>query len=782
MAEAVDWQRERFLIFTLHFGCANYSIGMKARLLKIIVISAWVIVGGLFFCSNFVISSLLPSSDYQKWIAETYDYRFGESKPFAPSNATTHDGNFIAPEKFIAAARCATCHTDVHPQWRQSAHANSFREPFYQKNVNDLIAQKGIAFTRHCEACHNPTALFAGVLTEKPRFKERPFDEDGVSCLVCHSIESVDGRGIGGYVMAEPALLEKPDGTRTLEVTDQQIFDNVPDHKRAMIKDLIKRPEFCAACHKSQVPRELNDYKFMRAFAVSDELQTSSFSKESPHPFYTRNKETCNTCHMKEEPALYFDVASNDTGTILSHRFAAANTAIPSFYGYKEQLDQVTKHLVDDKLGVDIFALHRQISGAKKEQLIAPVNRENFTVKEMDTITADVIVTNKNIGHSFPPELRDFYEAYIEFTVEDKGGKVLYKSGFIKSDGNLDDRAHSYKTHLVKADGSYNDVHEIWKTRVVAHNLAIPSGRSDLARYKFTIPANVGGQIKLTAKLQYRRFTRVFSDYSLDKSIDLPIVTMAVSERTLLTGEENKSKPIDPKAVPDWRRWNNYGIALLDQRQFPQAAAAFEQVVSADVKDYKAFALTNKALALMEMSGWLEAETLVDKALEIDANNYRAVYQLGRINRVRSNLDKAENEFKRVLEAYPRDRSTLQQLGELAKIKSDSLPPKERKAQLQVAQNYYEQILAIDPEDISSHYNLIVIYQKLGLRDESKKEAAIFRDLKDDPAVTSLASNFLRKNPNIGNESLPFHTHDLILFETKKEKSNYAALFGLDNK
>ena len=83
---------------------------------------------------------------------------------------------------------------------------------------------------------------------------------------------------------------------------------------------------------------------------------------------------------------------------------------------------------------------------------------------------------------------------------------------------------------------------------------------------------------------------------------------------------------------------------------------------------------------------------------------------------------------------------------------------------------------AIDPEDVSSHYNLMIIYQKLGMRDDAKREAAIFKDLKDDPQVTSLASNFLQANWNIGNESLPFHTHDLTPFQTNQQKTEYLAL------
>lgn len=736
----------------------------------------WLAAAAIFFYPRLAASKKMSADEYQSWISKSYDFRFGREKPFAPSNANTTDGKFIQGDEFISSDRCAKCHTDSHPQWRESAHANSFREPFYQKNVNDLIKQRNIAFTRHCESCHNPAALFTGALTDKPQFKNRPFDEEGVSCVACHSIESVNGQGIGGYVMGKPALLQKTDGTKIPEASDQQILDNVDDHRRAMMRDVLKKPEFCGACHKSQVPQQLNDYKFLRAFAVADELQQSSFSKESPHPFYVRNKETCNTCHMPDVPTKFFDVSAKD-GNIKSHRWASANTAIPAFYGYSEQLAEVVKFLQDDKMGVDIFAISVAAERRSKEKLYAPMNRKSLKIKAGETVTADVIITNKNIGHSFPPELRDFYEAYVEFTVAGDDGQVLYKSGFIKPDGHLDEHAHSYKTYLVNSDGSFNDLHHIWRTRVVAQNLAIPSGRSDLARYRFTVPAETKGRVQLTAKLQYRRFTRVFSDYALGEKRDLPIVTMAKSQRLIEIGGETSPEPVDPKAMPDWRRWNNYGIALLDQRQFPQAADAFDEVIDLNIKDYKPFALTNKALALIEMGGWKEAEKLIDKAMEADALNLRAVFQSGRVKRVQSRLDDAEKSFLAVLEKYPRDRQTLQQLGELAKIRSDTVAKENRPAQLELAKGYYQRILEIDPEDVGSHYNMMIINQKLGNRDAAKHHAAIFKDLKDDPQVTSLASNFLQANWHIGNESLPFHAHDLKRYQPQVEKFDYIALF-----
>lgn len=692
-------------------------------------------------------SSAEADLKYNEDISKDYDFKFG-SNPFAPSNATTATGKFMPGSKFIASARCAECHTDAHEQWSQSAHRNSFREPFYQKNVKDLISQRGIEFTRHCESCHNPAALFTGALTKASKVK-RPFDEEGVSCISCHSIQAATGRGIGGYVMGDPALLVKEDGTHLLEgVTNQQILDDIPSHKRAMMRPLLKEPEFCASCHKSQVPKELNDYKFLRAFSVGDELQMSSFSKESPHPFYTRDKETCNTCHMKKEPAPLFDVAAKE-GQLRTHRWAAANTAIPFFYKFQEQLDAVTKFLETDALGVDIFAVRRKPATGGVEEFIAPLGRSRFNLAANDRLTADVVITNKNIGHSFPPELRDFYEAYIEFTVADEAGKILYQSGFIKPNGYLDESAHNYKTYLVKADGTYNDKHHIWRTKIVSQNNQIHSGRSDMTRYQFRVPKDLQGGVKLTAKLKYRRFTRVFSDYALGHSINYPIVTMATTEYDMRLGE-NKPQAPAKNAMPDWRRWNNYGIALFDQRQYALAAEAFTRAAELDEK-YRPMAVVNRAMCLIELDDYDQAGMLLGEVVKANPQNMRAVFQQARVLTKRGQLEAAEQNIRKVLDAYPRDRLSWQQLGELLKIKRDYT----------AARGAYEQILKIDPEDTGAHYNLMLIYRKLGMNEEARREAKIFADQKDDPAVTHIAAEFLRKNPQMSNESVFWHRHDL---------------------
>ena len=130
---------------------------------------------------------------YTERINQHYDYRFGADKPFLPSHATTDTGQFINPKAFPTAKYCGHCHQEAYAEWRQSVHANSFRTPWYVRNVNLLINGKGIEYSRHCEGCHNPIALVSGALTKGSTI-DRKFDEDGITCSTCHSIRGHGGR------------------------------------------------------------------------------------------------------------------------------------------------------------------------------------------------------------------------------------------------------------------------------------------------------------------------------------------------------------------------------------------------------------------------------------------------------------------------------------------------------------------------------------------------------------------------------------------------------------
>ena len=80
--------------------------------------------------------------------------------------------------------------------------------------------------------------------------------------------------------------------------------------------------------------------------------------------------------------------------------------------------------------------------------MIAPLGKVSYNLAPSDMVEAYVVVQNKNIGHSLIPEVRDLYEAWVEFTVKDSDGNEIYHSGFLKPDGMLDPRAHRSPTVL----------------------------------------------------------------------------------------------------------------------------------------------------------------------------------------------------------------------------------------------------------------------------------------------------------------------------------------------
>ncbi|HEX7955430.1 MAG TPA: multiheme c-type cytochrome, partial [Pyrinomonadaceae bacterium] len=257
---------------------------------------------------------------------------------FGPSNARTADGKTIPSAEFFPAARCAGCHKDSHEQWAESLHRNAGREPFYKESSDILQKQRGVEFTRHCESCHAPVALLSGALTTGSR-ESRAMDDEGVTCTVCHSITEVRLDGTGSYTIRRPALLEREDGTPVYgDMPDEAVLADVPGHRRAMMRPVLKTPEFCASCHKSVAPPELNGYKFIRGFSVYDEWQQSGASRESVGSFYrSEQRMDCRACHMPKQASAN-DLAAVKDGHITSHRWIGANTATPLFFGQTMQV------------------------------------------------------------------------------------------------------------------------------------------------------------------------------------------------------------------------------------------------------------------------------------------------------------------------------------------------------------------------------------------------------------------------------------------------------------
>jgi Flp pilus assembly protein TadD len=681
---------------------------------------------------------------YASKIRETYNFPFNKDSLSMPGNAAAEGGDFLESSAFPDAKYCGHCHQEAYHEWRQSLHANSFRAPFYRTSVNILMRTKGIEFARHCDSCHNPVGVLAGAL-DRNATVDRSFDRDGLTCMTCHSIQSVETKlGNGSFVMGVPSVMVDEQGNRIPGmVPDAEILAHLDRHSKAVMRRIMHQPEFCSACHKANLPPALNEYKWIRAFTAFDEWQSSKFSRQNPLTFYTAEYTPCQGCHMKREAAALPDYGAKQ-GMLASHRWLAGNTAVPYYYGFDEQLNRTIEFLKSgDYLNVDLFAVKPLASASA----LAPITATPVRLNSGEDVEAYVVIQSKNIGHSFIPEVRDLYEAWVHFTVKDGTGATIYESGFLKPDGLIDPSAHSFTNRPVDVTGEFVDNHRVFAIHSVAYDNTVQSGRSALVRYQFHIPQAASGALSITAAVNYRHLRQSYTNNVLGKDHpDYPVVELATRSQILQIGDNPPTNKIATDN-PDWMRWNNLGIGYLDQLQYEEAVHAFEQVVKLR-PDYKD-GFINVGLTYIEWEKYSEARAPLEKALALQPEDARALYYLALVERRQRHSEAEVADLEKVVAQFPLSRDARRELG----ISYYQLHRSDE------AMEQFKALQAIDPDDLAAHYNLAILYRRKGMKKQATQEAALYTIKRIDPGAPTYSLGYLRKHPEMSTESVPWHVH-----------------------
>jgi tetratricopeptide (TPR) repeat protein len=283
-------------------------------------------------------------------------------------------------------------------------------------------------------------------------------------------------------------------------------------------------------------------------------------------------------------------------------------------------------------------------------------------------------------------------------------------------------------------------------------------------RYRFRLPKNVAGQVSITATVRYRRFNQHFIDYAITqtgqkepKPYPQPIVDMASETKVLHIGE-NPPQPAAPDENKPWMRWNNYGIGLLDAQQYQASVRAFEQVAALR-PDY-ADAFTNMAIVEISWERYDDAKVNLAKALALLPGDPRALYYRALVERNAGQTGEAIADLEAMLAKFPRSRDGLRELG-FSYYQQHDYP---------AARSAYERLQAVDPDDLAAHYQLAILYRRLGEKQKAAIESAKFADQKDDPGASTYALEFLGKHPEVAAESVVWHTHDLTGDPVKQPK------------
>jgi tetratricopeptide (TPR) repeat protein len=752
----------------------------------------------------------------------------GPNGPFFPSSGQTATGKTVPEDFFLDSQACERCHQDIYKQWQSSMHHfSSFNNQWYRQAIVYMQDTIGVRSSKWCAGCHDAALFFPGNFNTPIASRVHTVPaQAGIGCMVCHSFVQIKSTmGNGDYTLEYPPLnrLVATKNPILRRLIDYMIEEDPEPHRRTFLKPFMRAQtaEYCSVCHKVHLDVPVNNYRWTRGFDDYDNWQASGVSGFGARSFYYPPKpQNCADCHMTLTPS---QDAGNIDGFVHSHRFIAANTAVPFANKDQQQLDDVEKFLESGLVRVDIFAMSRENASLKPEAssyapgqqpgietefavgeesemkspagpvptapptpITAPLNRVNASVRAGGTVRIDVVVRTLKVGHFFPGGTVDAFDCWLELKATDDQGRVIFWSGGVEDggDGPVDPGAHFYRALLIDSHGNPITRRNAWAARATVYAHLIPPGAADTAHFRLRIPRDEKGHIHLEAKLNYRKFMWVNTQFSFagvlhndhpsdfapdydDRRItyngdtagdsekisgipNLPIITMASSTADLVVLPPNSPEPAPVTSfdAKEWQRWNDYGIGLLLQGDLKGAESAFEELTQKDPSNPDGWVNVGRARVLEgDLAG---ARQVLDKALQLSPSLARAHYFYSRVLTQTGDYDGAIKHLQAVLEQYPEDRVVNDDLGRIYFLQH-------KYAQ---AIQQFQKTLAIDPEDLEANYNLMLCYNGLGDAPQSKAFETRYLRFKADEASQTLTGPYREKHPDDNLERQPIHEHE----------------------
>lgn len=491
-----------------------------------------------------VLWAIFPGERMHDALPADYSYVLGPERPFAPSLATTSTGGAFDARRLAGSESCGTtgCHEQITAEWRVSAHRWAAMDPAFQRIQQEMAKQNGPESTRYCGGCHDPISLFSGT---KNIFAENLTGlagyQEGVSCLTCHSIRQTDVKGNASFVVAQPSryLFEHREGGGARFARDFLIRAYPWQHTADLSKRLFKTPEYCAACHKQFIDKEVNKVGWVQLQNQFDNWRKSHWN----HPGDAARTVECRECHMplqaSRDPgagdALDYNRSEGD-GRHRSHRFLGANQTIPTLLklpGGDEQARLVEEWLQGRYEIPEI---------AEKWAKGPAVGLELDVPKEVvagDTVGVRAVITANKVGHDFPTGPLDIIQAWVELVVTDAEGRVIFASGRRDERNFIEPGTFMFKAEPVDQYGNLIDRHNLWEMVGVRYRRSLFPGFSDTAEYsfqcagsaaaggrglreeRFDLRTPAAGEVTVTARLLYRKIDQYLLNFMFGETSGL---------------------------------------------------------------------------------------------------------------------------------------------------------------------------------------------------------------------------------------------------------------------
>ena len=390
---------------------------------------------------------------------------------------------------------CSGCHPEIYKQWQGSMHSNSEKDPFYKavfllasKETNGLVDD-------FCPRCHAPVGLVAGEIPPADGSNLSYIAKQGLICDFCHTIKGYYSESNGEYITS-PGMTKYG-----------SLKDAISPYHESEYSELYTTSEYCGSCHDIDHP-------------VSGMPIETTYKEWKEGP-YSKAGIQCQDCHMRQKPGIPSTGSTQrpdnpgqacnigpERDNVFTHYFVGANAFITDKLGATEHRDMAIERL-QNAATIDIETPNM--------------------VKPGGEITVNILVTNDGAGHKIPTGIADEREVWIEITATDAEDQVIYRSGYLGSEGNIEPDAVIYQTVFGDADGK--PTHKFWKATQVLSDYRIPPRETLIEEFKFKIPKDAKGPIQINARLNYRSAPQEIIDMLFGKGeMEVPIVVMTKKE------------------------------------------------------------------------------------------------------------------------------------------------------------------------------------------------------------------------------------------------------------
>lgn len=426
------------------------------------------------------------------------------SKPVADKKATAsaeaeHLQLFVE-DRYPAAATCGVCHPKHYKEWSVSQHAYAQLSPIYLSLNNKINQLSNGSNGDFCLRCHSPVGANLGESSFASNLDRHPTSREGITCVTCHRISKNYNKASGRLALVEGGLTEPvfgPEGNAGVEqvLNKPEKYRVVTDpeepgrkiHTEAKVFAAIKTPTFCGSCH---------DVTLFNGFRLEE-----AFSEYRLSPAAAKGV-TCQDCHMgkiqgqasgyESGPAAVVGEVPTKPRKLTSHLFSGPDYPVihPGIFPHNQEAaafktmrewlqfkhkegwgtDEFENNVpdgykfpkawesVDDRYDAREI-LNQQfelLKFAKRKRL--EVLRNGFVLDQVVTERADesgltfrAQVRNGTDGHNVPTGFTGERLVWLDVTVRDRDGTVVFRSGDRDPNGDLRD-GHSSYVHAGKAE------------------------------------------------------------------------------------------------------------------------------------------------------------------------------------------------------------------------------------------------------------------------------------------------------------------------------------------